>query len=328
MTFFEGDWRATEIINFWLDQRNSSSTALALISPPPPIEHGIFASQDEQAELEVGLVAVLAGGDHSVDAEEEMLVTVSGAINPLDSTAQDEPDDQEMTNVDEGDVSPLQIINHILQAEPESSSNEEEAHHCDRPDEGIEAVPGLVTTDVSQSRQVIEQDVSQDLLAEQNLIVEQDLTFDHASVQQDPPVAPNTIFQQEIVAEQDQPVEPVPAVHQDADTAANPSPIPGPHPGQNPWECALQTLYTPRALASGVHNILAPHLSPQARRRRHDDGQRGVNIRASFMLGAETGDIFDLDMYVDEGGIVEETLKGPREEGERFWEKLERRLWF
>jgi hypothetical protein len=157
----------------------------------------------------------------------------------------------------------------------------------------------------------------EDLLAEQDLIAEQDLMFGHASfigqgsmIEQEAAVEPNSIIEQEPDIEQSQPIS-----H-------------GPGPSQNPWEHALQTLYSPRALAGGVFAMLRSHLSAQARSKRYSDGQRGVNIRTSFMLGVDSGDIFDLDMCVDEDGIVEETLQGPREEADRFWEKLERRLWF
>jgi len=47
-------------------------------------------------------------------------------------------------------------------------------------------------------------------------------------------------------------------------------------------------------------------------------------------LGVESGDIFDLDLRVDEKGVVPGSWVGPREEGEksRWWGKLERRQWF
>jgi hypothetical protein len=54
-----------------------------------------------------------------------------------------------------------------------------------------------------------------------------------------------------------------------------------------------------------------------------------VRVRASFCLGNETGDIFDLDIRVGKGNQVLEFV-GPREEGEkgRWWDKLEGRRWF
>ncbi|KAE9974680.1 hypothetical protein EG328_003692 [Venturia inaequalis] len=336
MTFFEGDWRETEVINFWLDQRNSSSTALALISDTQDTalsttENGAFAVQDQQSELEVELVPALASGDDNAHDEGEMIVTGSGAINTMDSTTQGEPDDQEMTDVDEGDIGSLQTIDHVLEVERElelvleqtSGIEAEPTNHSNCVNGGG---PVPVATDVSQAT---EQGAWQALLAEQDSTFEQEPTFIHASIQENPLIGTaGSAIQPELVTEQDQTIEPVPALQTNTESPTESPPLPGSYPGQNPWQYALQTLYTPRALATGVHNILAPHLSPQARMRRHNDGQRGVNIRASFMLGAETGDIFDLDMFVDEVGIVEETLKGPREEGERFWEKLERRLWF
>lgn len=314
MTFFEGDWRETEVINFWLDQRNSSSTALALTSVPqatiiPTSELGEFTNQEQYAGLEVGSAAVLTGTDHDVEAEGETTVTGSGAINPMDATTEGEPDDREMTDVEEGDLAPVGPTN-----------------DANRPEEGI---PSPVAVNNSQATGPgVLQELLQDLLAEQESTGEQDLTFDHVSVHHDPPIFSGSAVEPEIVQVQGQAGEPIPTLQPNAETAANSSPMPGPYPGQNRWEYALQTLYAPRALATGVYDLLASNLSAQARRRKHDDGQRGVNIRASFMLGAETGDIFDLDMYVDENGVVEETLKGPREEGARFWEKLDRRLWF
>jgi hypothetical protein len=90
----------------------------------------------------------------------------------------------------------------------------------------------------------------------------------------------------------------------------------------NPWQDALERLYSPSALASAVFKLVAPHLAPAAR-------ARCVNVRASFCLGVETGDIFDLDVDID-NAEQPKWWNGPREEGEkeRWWNKLESRQWF
>jgi hypothetical protein len=98
------------------------------------------------------------------------------------------------------------------------------------------------------------------------------------------------------------------------------------------WEIALQERYSPKAMAHAVFDLVGSHLSLQARSKKYADGRHGVNVRGSFCLGVETGDIFDLDVLIDEreDGVVPGAWKGPREEGEkdRFWSKLEGRQWF
>lgn len=98
---------------------------------------------------------------------------------------------------------------------------------------------------------------------------------------------------------------------------------------ENPWAVELRNKYSPTALAKGMYDIVGTHLSPQARARQHKRG-RGVNVRASFCLGVETGDIFDFDMMIDDKGVVPGDWIGPRDEGEkgRWWAKLENRQWF
>lgn len=90
----------------------------------------------------------------------------------------------------------------------------------------------------------------------------------------------------------------------------------------NPWQDALERLYSPSALATAVFKLVAPHLAPAAR-------AAGVNVRASFCIGVETGDIFDLDVAINNDDRPK-SWKGPREEGEkeRWWGKLEARQWF
>jgi hypothetical protein len=127
---------------------------------------------------------------------------------------------------------------------------------------------------------------------------------------------------------------------------------------QNPWESYLHKNFSAQALSNGVHKILGPHLSPIAL-----SSAEGVQVRASFCLGVESGDIFDLDFLVraERGGwgptvgvpagvgmregycpdgivgvggvkskVVEGSWVGPREESERgrWWGKLEERGWF
>jgi hypothetical protein len=90
----------------------------------------------------------------------------------------------------------------------------------------------------------------------------------------------------------------------------------------NPWQEALERLYSPSALADAVFKLISPHLAPTAR-------AAGVDVRASFCIGVETGDIFDLDVAIDDAQQPK-SWNGPREEGEgeRWWGKLEARQWF
>jgi hypothetical protein len=100
----------------------------------------------------------------------------------------------------------------------------------------------------------------------------------------------------------------------------------------NAWAIALQERYSPKVMAHAVYDLVGPHLSMQARSKKYADGRNGVNVRGSFCLGADTGDIFDLDVLIDdrEGGVVPGAWKGPREEGEkeRWRGKMDGRQWF
>jgi hypothetical protein len=97
-----------------------------------------------------------------------------------------------------------------------------------------------------------------------------------------------------------------------------------------PWDKGLERYFAPSALANAVFDLLGPHLSPWARAAKHQDGNNGVKVRASFCLGVQSSDIFDLDVWIDEKGVIPHSWKGPREEGEkeRWWGKLKARQWF
>jgi hypothetical protein len=119
---------------------------------------------------------------------------------------------------------------------------------------------------------------------------------------------------------------PDPATHQPPAPEQDPATAPPiATPETNPWEIELARKFSPQALSRGVYNIIGPHLSPSARAQKG-----GVQFRASFCLGVESGDIFDLDFNVDAKGVVENSWVGPREESEkeRWWGKLENRGWF
>jgi hypothetical protein len=101
---------------------------------------------------------------------------------------------------------------------------------------------------------------------------------------------------------------------------------------ENAWAIALKERYSPKAMSYAIYDLVGPHLSMQARSKRYADGRNGVKVRGSFCLSAETEDIFDLDVLIDErdGGVVPNAWKGPREEGEkeRWRGKMEARQWF
>jgi hypothetical protein len=393
LTFFEGNWREAEIIDFWLNQRNSSSTALVVVPEQQTVtvstsEDDTPMNQGGQSEWNPNFDFAPHYDDHSIDNGEEMVVTGSGAVIFLEPVAQSEVNQQGVSDVAENTgppqpdscpsiLRPSQVLSEQMRDNGEGDTqsqaelpiwprgqeqvfydhqNSEDApvlsqlqgmqytslpvapphhfieqDHSDSINQEYEMVLDSMAIDPStitaplQFGNVAEQDSAsetglhlwENLLAEQELIAEQDLMFGHdtligqgSMIEQEAAIELNSIIEQELDIDQSQTIS-----H-------------GPAPGQTPWEHALQNLYSPRALAGGVFTMLKSHLSAQARSKRYADGQRGVNIRTSFMLGVDSGDIFDLDMCVDEDGIVEETLQGPREEAERFWEKLERRLWF
>ncbi|KAF2205876.1 hypothetical protein GQ43DRAFT_406491 [Delitschia confertaspora ATCC 74209] len=111
------------------------------------------------------------------------------------------------------------------------------------------------------------------------------------------------------------------------DSAASAPEEPSPYSREqdfNRWEVILKTQFSPSALAYRVADDIGPYLSKQAK-----DREGGVRVRASFCLGAEVTDIFDLDIGLGRDNQVLQFV-GPREEGERgkWWDKLEGRRWF
>jgi hypothetical protein len=261
LTFFDGDWRDGEIIDYWLNQRKSTSTALVTVYPDPPSP---VAAPDD---MPMGLPEDEIDVEVSENADQgELGVTGPGAIVYL------EPSDQEMTGVDTATY-PTGITS------------------TDEPVED-DTVAQIASPD--STTQPTEQD-EQWFFADETPGLEDDTSLSSLSGDDVlPPLVLTTHDEMEL----------------------------------NPWEQALKTLYSPRALATGVYDMVGPHLSMQARSQNHNDGRTGVNIRASFMVGVESRDIFDLDMCVDSRGVVLEGLRSPRDEAERYWEKLESRLWF
>ena len=104
----------------------------------------------------------------------------------------------------------------------------------------------------------------------------------------------------------------------------------GPDPDED-MARVLMTKYHPRVIAKEVSELLLPHLSPKAVARRSQcRGENGVSVRASFCLGVEQSDIFDFDVWVDDSAAGVSGWRGPRAEAQwdRWWQKLESRLWF
>ena len=82
-------------------------------------------------------------------------------------------------------------------------------------------------------------------------------------------------------------------------------------------------LYSGLAIAQQVDETLRPYLSSIALGRKE-----GVSVRASFCMGADLADVFDMEVNMDKNGVV--GFRGPREEGERdrWFGKLNTREYF
>lgn len=111
--------------------------------------------------------------------------------------------------------------------------------------------------------------------------------------------------------------------------------------GQTPNDASatnpIGKFYSPQAMAEQVNAQVSVHLSALALAK-----PSPFCVRASFCLGENTGDIFDLELYLKGGGVNEKAPKlrgtlaevikvyGPREESEqiRQREKLVSRKWF
>ncbi|KAI9688942.1 MAG: hypothetical protein M1822_000679 [Bathelium mastoideum] len=108
-------------------------------------------------------------------------------------------------------------------------------------------------------------------------------------------------------------------------TALVPVPVDGEEgPESGAWARQLRECYAPDVLARQVRNAVAEHLSPRAKERKG-----GVRVRASFSLGEEVSNNFDIDVWIGKDDEILE-FQGPREEfePERRREKLESRKWF
>ena len=80
--------------------------------------------------------------------------------------------------------------------------------------------------------------------------------------------------------------------------------------------------YEGPALAISLWEMISPHLSPQAL-------QKGMKFRAGFCVGEDQNeDIFDLDISLNEKGIV--SVRGPHclWDGGRWWTKITERNYF
>lgn len=102
-----------------------------------------------------------------------------------------------------------------------------------------------------------------------------------------------------------------------------------PTPEVKPWEVILRERFSPPAMAAAIHKLVGPHLSPRAKARTDANGKNvGVYVRASYCIGVDQEDIFDFDAWIGEKGPLR--CWPVRSEGNpfRYWDKLERRLWF
>ncbi|EON66203.1 hypothetical protein W97_05596 [Coniosporium apollinis CBS 100218] len=103
--------------------------------------------------------------------------------------------------------------------------------------------------------------------------------------------------------------------------------VPSEDQEEGSWTKLLRERFAPQALANQVAEQLGLLLPEPAKK-------RGMKIRASFSLGDESVDIWDLDIRVQMDAVGEKLLVkelvGPREEGEkeRREAKLENRSWF
>lgn len=91
----------------------------------------------------------------------------------------------------------------------------------------------------------------------------------------------------------------------------------------------INTNFRPRALAYHVNDLVGEHLSSIAKARKGTImGEDGVRVRATFCIGIEQSDIFELDVWIDQLGVC--GYRGPIEEGswQRWLNGLDKRAWF
>ena len=104
---------------------------------------------------------------------------------------------------------------------------------------------------------------------------------------------------------------------------------PVPTPEVSPMEAMLKERFSPAAMAAGINDVFGPHLHHEAKARLDSNKRNvGVHIRVGYAIGVEQEDIFDFDVWVGTAGVLD--WRGPRPEGDtnRWWRKLESRLWF
>lgn len=331
LTFFDFDWREPEIIDYWMEQRDPSSTSLVPVpqaatagdtapAGPPTWQSMVAANTGTVNHENTGTgnhenflfntIMAPAANNLSLStllADHEVVNTELSA-----ALADTEMEGMQPSDNEQHDVGSHHSAMAVQALAPLSANIDTDAPTVFDPDAMMAAALGAGMIGASEDEITVIPLTNQssapiDIPTPSPSNIQHDFaefpsTFDWMNIAQEPFVPP--IYQQPLPTDEEL----------NAEVAEDES-----------WETMLRERYSPLALAKGVNDILGPHLSHMARK-------RGVNMRASFCLGVESGDIFDLDFKVDErrGGVVEESLVGPREESEsgRWWRKLEERAWF
>ncbi|KAF2674794.1 hypothetical protein BT63DRAFT_420072 [Microthyrium microscopicum] len=84
---------------------------------------------------------------------------------------------------------------------------------------------------------------------------------------------------------------------------------------------ALNTKFASRRMAGSLHKQLRPYLSEQAL-------DKGLSVRASFCMGLESSDIFDLEVRMNKEGVKRWTGPRPEIDSGRLHEKIDGRKYF
>ena len=316
LTFFDFDWREAEIIDYWLDQRSPTSTALIpaplpalpptppFIPAPPPMQApswaNLVAANTAASVTDGSFTTALSNNGTSVDDDGDTTMGVYGAndhapapyvsslaaLNGNPDYAVLNPDMMMAAALGSGMFGHTSEEATVLPIPPEWS--EQPSPFPDIPPgwgesgtpSSMEEEPATAEdTYTSDDSEATHASLIQAAYAAQMNPTDTHL-IDHASQSANPPIINATILP---TSDGDDRTDAASETSSLAPTEEDPEDEDYP----NAWETALRERFSPEALARGVYDILGPHLSLQARK-------KGVQFRASFCLGVEAGDIFDV----------------------------------